>query len=108
MGSSCPSPLTGLLRPLTLVLLLCIAQLSTALKFDLPANVNNERCIRNFVSKDQLVVVTAIVGGQKGDGQVVNMHVCFPHAFPCLLGVVFRVFVFFEEGGIYKLHLSGF
>ncbi|OJD19668.1 endoplasmic reticulum vesicle protein 25 [Emergomyces pasteurianus Ep9510] len=74
MGSTRRSPLTG---PL-LFLLLCVTQLSTALKFDLPAsssNGNNERCIRNFVNKDQLVVVTAIVGGQKGDGQVVNMHI---------------------------------
>ncbi|KKZ62912.1 endoplasmic reticulum vesicle protein 25 [[Emmonsia] crescens] len=78
MGSTCPSPLTGPLQPLMLLLLLCIAQLSAALKFDIPANPNNgknERCIRNFVNKDQLVVVTAIVGGQKGDGQVVNMHI---------------------------------
>ncbi|PGH09112.1 endoplasmic reticulum vesicle protein 25 [Blastomyces parvus] len=75
MGSSCPSPVSGLLRPLMLLLLLCITQLSTALKFDLPANSNQEKCIRNFVNKDQLVVVTAIVGGHKGDGQVVNMHI---------------------------------
>jgi hypothetical protein len=54
-------------------------QLASALKFDLVATSgggNNERCIRNFVSKDQLVVVTAIVGGTKGDGQRVNIHVC--------------------------------
>ncbi|EAW10745.1 emp24/gp25L/p24 family protein [Aspergillus clavatus NRRL 1] len=58
------------------VLFLLFAQLSSALKFDLFASTgNNERCIRNFVFKDQLVVVTAIVGGQKGDGQVVNMHI---------------------------------
>ncbi|KMU87515.1 endoplasmic reticulum vesicle protein 25 [Coccidioides immitis H538.4] len=35
----------------------------------------HERCVRNFVNRDQLVVVTAIVSGQKGDGQVVNMHI---------------------------------
>ncbi|EEH45378.2 endoplasmic reticulum vesicle protein 25 [Paracoccidioides brasiliensis Pb18] len=78
MGSTCPSPLLGPLRPFLLLLLLCISQLSAALKFDLHANPQNgksERCIRNFVNKDQLVVVTAIVGGQKGDGQVVNMHI---------------------------------
>ena len=50
-----------------------------ALKFDLQAHTGGgskyERCIRNFVAKDTLVVVTAIVGGNKGDGQVVNMHV---------------------------------
>lgn len=59
-----------------LAFFLLIVQLACALKFDLPAgHGNNERCVRNFVSKDQLVVVTAIVGGQKGDGQQVNMHV---------------------------------
>lgn len=53
--------------------------LTTALKFDLtaqPPASKNERCIRNFVSRDTLVVVTAILDGRKGDGQVVNMHVC--------------------------------
>lgn len=53
--------------------------LSWALKFDLHAHTGHsskyERCIRNFVAKDTLVVVTATVGGQKGDGQMVNMHV---------------------------------
>ena len=53
--------------------------LSSALKFDLQAhtghNAKYERCIRNFVAKDTLVLVTAIVGGSKGDGQMVNMHV---------------------------------
>ena len=61
-----------------LALFLLVVQLATALKFDLPATSGhgkNERCIRNLVSKDQLVVVTAIVSGQKGDGQKVNMHV---------------------------------
>ena len=60
-----------------LTLLLLSINLVSALKFDLVASSGkNERCIRNFVAKDQLVVVTAIVSGQKGDGQVVNMHVC--------------------------------
>lgn len=60
-----------------LALFLLVVQLASALKFDLPATSGGtERCIRNFVSKDQLVVVTAIVSGQKGDGQRVNMHVC--------------------------------
>ncbi|KAK2791048.1 vesicle coat component [Onygenales sp. PD_10] len=66
------------LRSVLLLSLLCLVQLSAALKFDLPAlshNGKNERCIRNFVSRDQLVVVTAIVSGSKGDGQVVNMHI---------------------------------
>lgn len=59
--------------------LLAFIQLTFALKFDLVATSGggkNERCIRNFVSKDQLVVVTATVGGTKGDGQKVNIHVC--------------------------------
>jgi len=51
-----------------------------ALKFELIAqaghSAKNERCIRNFVTKDTLVVVTAIVSGSRGDGQMVNMHVC--------------------------------
>lgn len=58
--------------------LFVFVQLATALKFDLTATSGggkNERCIRNFVSKDQLVVVTATVGGTKGDGQKVNIHV---------------------------------
>ena len=53
--------------------------LSYALKFDILAHTGHaaryQRCIRNFVNKDTLVVVTAIVDGTKGDGQVVNMHV---------------------------------
>ncbi|BDD61236.1 vesicle coat component [Monascus purpureus] len=57
-------------------LLLLLIQVASALKFDLPAaSGKNERCVRNFVSSGQLVVVTAIVSGNKGDGQVVNMHV---------------------------------
>lgn len=64
---------------LLLKLLLLLLPFSTALKFDLSAHTghNNkyERCIRNFVAKDTLVLVTAIVGGSKGDGQQVNMHV---------------------------------
>lgn len=70
------SPLT--LRAI-LGFLFVFVQLASALKFDLVATSGggkNERCIRNFVSKDQLVVVTAIVGGTKGDGQKVNIHVC--------------------------------
>jgi hypothetical protein len=62
-----------------LSLVFVFVQLASALKFDLVATSGhgkNERCIRNFVAKDQLVVVTAIVGGTKGDGQKVNIHVC--------------------------------
>lgn len=58
-----------------LLLLAC----SEALKFDLQAfpyrNHKSERCIRNFVSRDTLVVVTATIDGIKGDGMIVNMHV---------------------------------
>ena len=57
--------------------------LSLALKFDLVAqpghSAKNERCIRNFVNRDTLVVVTATVSGSRGDGQMVNMHVCPMH-----------------------------
>ncbi|KAL7623452.1 vesicle coat component [Parahypoxylon ruwenzoriense] len=59
-------------------IVLFIASVS-ALKFDLQARSPNdkktERCIRNFVAKDTLVVVTATVGGSKGDGMIVNMHI---------------------------------
>lgn len=60
------------------VLSLTLLPLSWALKFDLAAQTGRERCIRNFVAKDTLVLVTAIVDGQKGDGQQVNMHVSLP------------------------------
>ncbi|ETN45400.1 endoplasmic reticulum vesicle protein 25 [Cyphellophora europaea CBS 101466] len=59
--------------------LLAFLHSALALKFDLLAHpghsANNERCIRNFVNRDTLVVVTATVGGHKGDGMVVNMHI---------------------------------
>ncbi|KAL8749539.1 MAG: hypothetical protein Q9199_007621 [Rusavskia elegans] len=61
------------------LLLLAALPFSSALKFDLHAHTGHsnkyERCIRNFVAKDTLVLVTAIVSGQKGDGQMVNMHI---------------------------------
>ncbi|KAE8383504.1 WD40 repeat-like protein [Aspergillus bertholletiae] len=64
------------MRSIIGILFLCLVQISAALKFDLfPISGQNERCIRNFVFKDQLVVVTAIVSGEKGDGQKVNMHI---------------------------------
>lgn len=61
-------------------LLVLLAPLAAALKFDLHAvnsheSAKHERCIRNFVAKEQLVVVTAILDGYRGDGQTVNMHV---------------------------------
>ena len=68
-----------------LLLLSTLLILASALKFDLVAHTghNNkyERCIRNFVGKDTLVLVTAIVDGMKGDGQVVNMHVSTQSAY---------------------------
>lgn len=61
-----------------LLIVLFSSHLVAALKFDLiaqPPQSKNERCIRNFVKRDTLVVVTAILDGIKGDGQIVNMHV---------------------------------
>ena len=64
---------------LLLRILVALLPVVSALKFDLQAHTGHssryERCIRNFVAKDTLVLVTAIVGGSKGDGQMVNMHV---------------------------------
>ena len=62
------------------LLLSFILPLVSALKFDIQAHPGHEskskeRCIRNFVSRDQLVVVTATVSGSRGDGQQLNMHV---------------------------------
>lgn len=68
-----------ILRLFTLLIAI-VAPLAAALKFDLhPVSSHDaakyERCIRNFVAKDQLVVVTAILDGYRGDGQKVDMHV---------------------------------
>ena len=62
------------------LLLALFLPFSLALKFDMQAHPEHEasrheRCIRNFVAKDQLVVVTAIIDGHKGDGQTLNIHV---------------------------------
>lgn len=70
----------GLLQLASYLLLLFTLPLVSALKFDIPAHHGHEsqkyeRCIRNFVAKDQLVVVTVIVDGNRGDGQQLNMHV---------------------------------
>jgi hypothetical protein len=69
-----------LFRVLSCLLLLAGLQFASALKFDINAYPNHdsakyERCIRNFVAKEQLVVVTAIVSGHRGDGQTLNMHI---------------------------------
>ncbi|TGO54581.1 hypothetical protein BOTNAR_0264g00080 [Botryotinia narcissicola] len=57
-------------------LVLAVAE---ALKFDIDAyhkgNKKAERCIRNFVAKDTLVVVTATIDGSKGDGMQVDMNI---------------------------------
>lgn len=70
--------LTSSLRQVCSLLLLFVT-VASALKFDLIARPKHEpkpwRCIRNFVARDTLVVVTATVSGYKGDGMVVNMHV---------------------------------
>ncbi|TVY52202.1 Endoplasmic reticulum vesicle protein 25 [Lachnellula cervina] len=67
------SPLRSLC---SLLLFLACAE---ALKFDIEAKSagdrSRERCIRNFVAKDTLVVVTATVDGYKGDGMKVDMHI---------------------------------
>ncbi|TLS27702.1 hypothetical protein PpBr36_01646 [Pyricularia pennisetigena] len=59
--------------------LVLLVGVSHALKFELqamPAHYDNKmRCIRNFVAKDTLVVVTSIVSGSKGDGMVVNLNI---------------------------------
>ncbi|OIW31487.1 hypothetical protein CONLIGDRAFT_571527 [Coniochaeta ligniaria NRRL 30616] len=66
------------LRQLCSALLFFVA-FASALKFDLAARGQHEskpwRCIRNFVGRDTLVVVTATVSGYRGDGMVVNMHI---------------------------------
>lgn len=67
-------------RLLNCLFLLVALPFAAALKFDIHAVQQHdaarfERCIRNFVAKDQLVVVTAIVSGSRGDGQTLNMHV---------------------------------
>ncbi|KAK5099013.1 vesicle coat component [Exophiala xenobiotica] len=61
--------------PLALLFLL-LPLLSCALKFEIQAESRpQERCIRNFVNKDTLVVVTATIDGNRGDGQKVDMHI---------------------------------
>lgn len=70
--------LQSLLRTLcsAILLIACVE----GLKFDIDAyhqgSAKAVRCIRNFVAKETLVVVTATVDGHKGDGMIVNMHVC--------------------------------
>jgi hypothetical protein len=76
-----PTPIMDQLSRLgSLMLLIALIPFAAALKLDVQAHhghesSKHERCIRNFVAKDQLVVVTAIVDGNRGDGQQLNMHV---------------------------------
>jgi hypothetical protein len=70
----------SLIQLCSYILFLISIPLVSALKLDVVAHAGHEskskeRCIRNFVAKDQLVVVTAIVDGQRKDGQLLNMHV---------------------------------
>jgi p24 family protein delta-1 len=76
----------GLLKLYSCLLLFLSLPFTSALKFDVAAHhghesAKHERCIRNFVAKDQLVVVTVIVDGSKGDGQQLNMHVRWAPSF---------------------------
>ena len=60
----------------SLALLTLFLSFTSALKFELIAHPQGiPRCIRNYVGADTLVVVTARVSGQKGDGQRVNIDV---------------------------------
>jgi len=74
MAPSASGPSIGSLFLLTISLFSIV---SAALKFDIAAQQrgHRQRCIRNFVAKDTLVVVTATVSGLKGDGQQVNIHI---------------------------------
>ncbi|KAJ9641072.1 vesicle coat component [Coniosporium apollinis] len=69
-----------LLRWFSCLLFLISLPFVSALKFDIQAHPGHEsakyeRCIRNFVAKDQLVVVTVITNGHRGDGQMLNIHI---------------------------------
>ena len=81
-----PRTMERLLTLLSYVLLLASIPFASALKFDIdahPAHLSgkHERCIRNFVAKEQLVVVTTIVSGYRGDGQLLNLHVCLSREY---------------------------
>ncbi|KAK3325661.1 emp24/gp25L/p24 family/GOLD-domain-containing protein [Apodospora peruviana] len=68
------APARSILQYLCSLLLLIAC--AHGLKFELEAtSYSKQRCIRNFVGRDTLVVVTAIIDGYKGDGMQVNMHV---------------------------------
>jgi p24 family protein delta-1 len=70
----------------SLALLTFLLSFTSALKFELLAQPQSQvvpRCIRNYVGADTLVVVTARISGQKGDGQRVNIDV-----YPSFLGLI--------------------
>jgi hypothetical protein len=78
--SSQQQTMDRLSRLYSCMLLVLLLPLASALKFDLhPVSQHDaakyERCVRNFVAHEQLVVVTAILDGYRGDGQRVDMHV---------------------------------
>src|SRR5277367_2105181 len=86
-----PRPFSGLIlsmhppRLVSLLLLLLPLTLTQALKFELfsqPQTHVTPRCIRNYVAADTLVVVTATVSGNKGDGQWFNIEVSPPLSPP--------------------------
>lgn len=71
------APQRSLLQCVCSVLL--FVGIANALKFDLIAQTESakkERCVRNFVGQDTLVVVTATIDGYRGDGMLVNIYVC--------------------------------
>jgi hypothetical protein len=79
-SSTYTNTMGAILQLVSYVLFLISLPLISALKFDIQAHHGHEsakyeRCIRNFVAKDQLVVVTANVDGNRGDGQQLNLHV---------------------------------
>ncbi|KAI5811761.1 emp24/gp25L/p24 family/GOLD-domain-containing protein [Peziza echinospora] len=66
------------LNLLPLVTLTLFTLLTSALKFDIqaiPEGGARPRCIRNFIARDTLVVVTSTVSGTRGDGQRVNIFI---------------------------------
>ncbi|KAH8699610.1 emp24/gp25L/p24 family/GOLD-domain-containing protein [Ilyonectria robusta] len=70
------APQRSLLQCVCSVLL--FVAIANALKFDLIAQTESakkERCVRNFVGQDTLVVVTATIDGYRGDGMLVNIYI---------------------------------
>jgi hypothetical protein len=67
-----PSPIVSYIIGLLSLLQVCVA-----LKFSVPAQEKNAhaRCIRDFVTKDTLVVVNVKSSGYQGDGQTLNVYI---------------------------------